>query len=101
MSSSEYEGSVPPLGDDIPEEDWNAANESAEDGVTGTDQEEDADDFETDDEQPVEDEVGLLAMRSIQFQPPIKQSLLSRQAASRHGRDHKGLACPPVADRGR
>ena len=54
MSSSEYEGSVPPLGEDIPEEDWDAAND---DGATGTEEEDgDAEEFDTEDEDPVQEE---------------------------------------------
>jgi hypothetical protein len=55
MSGSE-EGSVPPLGDDIPEEDWDAANE---DGATGTEEDDaDAESYDTEDEDPAPEDVG-------------------------------------------
>ena len=54
MSGSEYEGSVPPV-EDIPEEDWDVANE---DGATGTEEDDaDAESYDTEDEDPVGDVV--------------------------------------------
>lgn len=55
----ESEGvTVPPEpADDIPEDDWAEANE---DGATGTEEEEaDAESYDTEDEDPIGDEVGL------------------------------------------
>lgn len=52
---SSEEGSVPPLGDDIPEEDWDAANA---DGATGTEEDEaDAVSYDTEDEDPTPEDV--------------------------------------------
>lgn len=55
--SEEYEGSVPPLGEDIPEEDWDAANA---DGATGTEEDDgDVESYDTEDEDPIPDAVSL------------------------------------------
>ncbi|EIE25592.1 hypothetical protein COCSUDRAFT_46779 [Coccomyxa subellipsoidea C-169] len=52
--SEEFEGSVPPLGDDIPEEDWDAANA---DGATGTEEDDgDLESYDTEDEDPLPDD---------------------------------------------
>ncbi len=57
MSASD-EGSVPPLGDDIPEEDWDVANA---DGATGTEEDEaDAESYDTEDEDPTPEEVSCI-----------------------------------------
>ena len=68
MSSSEYEGSVPPLGEDIPEEDWDAAND---DGATGTEEDDgDPEEFDTEDEDPVEDEAcHLWSLHPLLYRP--------------------------------
>ncbi len=55
--SEEYEGSVPPLGENIPEEDWDAANA---DGATGTEEDDgDVESYDTEDEDPIPDAVSL------------------------------------------
>ena len=56
----ESEGvTVPPEpADDIPDDDWAEANE---DGATGTEEEEaDAESYDTEDEDPIDDEVGFV-----------------------------------------
>ena len=55
MSSSEAEGSVPVLGEDIPDGDWDAANADA---LTGT-EEDDGDDTEPLYDSEQEEEVGV------------------------------------------
>lgn len=63
--SEEFEGSVPPLGEDIPEEDWDAANA---DGATGTEEDDgDLESYDTEDEDPLpNDDVSLLEISGRQ-----------------------------------
>ncbi|CAL8460870.1 g401 [Coccomyxa elongata] len=52
--SEELEGSVPPLGEDIPDDDWDLANA---DGATGTEEDDgDVESYDTEDEDPLPDD---------------------------------------------
>ena len=79
MSSSEAEGSVPVLGEDIPDGDWDAANADA---LTGT-EEDDGDDTEPlyDSEQEEEVGVHLGAPRFIYHYTGFRWVLLKARTA--------------------
>ena len=79
MSSSEAEGSVPVLGEDIPDGDWDVANADA---LTGT-EEDDGDDTEPlyDSEQEEEVGVHLGAPRLIYHSTGSRWVLLELQTA--------------------